>query len=109
MRRRTDAPNGVMDYLFIKLFLYLKDKGFQRFNIGMAPMSGFQEDEEASIEEKAIHYFFQHLNFLFSYRGLRQYKAKFASFWEPRYTIYKSVLDLPKIALVLREISELKG
>jgi phosphatidylglycerol lysyltransferase len=109
MRRRTDAPNGVMDYLFIKLFLYLKDNGFQRFNVGMAPMSGFQENEEASIEEKAIHYFFQHLNFLFSYRGLRQYKAKFASFWEPRYTIYKSVLDLPKIALALREISELRG
>ena len=108
MRRRTNAPNGVMDYLFIKLLLYLKGKGFQRFNIGMAPMSGFQDDEEASLEEKAIHYFFQHLNFLFSYRGLRQYKAKFASFWEPRYTIYKGVLDLPKIALALREISELK-
>jgi len=39
---------------------------------------------------------------------LLQYKAKFASFWEPRYTIYKGILDLPKIALALREISELK-
>ena len=108
MRRRSNAPNGIMDFLFIKLFLYLKDKGFQRFNIGMAPMSGFQEDEEASLEEKAIHFFFQHLNFLFSYRGLRQYKAKFTSYWEPRYTLYKGALDLPKIALALREISEIK-
>jgi len=87
MRRRTEAPNGIMDYLFVKLFLYNKEKGYERFSLGMAPMSGFQENEEASLEEKAIHYFFQHLNFIFSFTGLRQYKAKFASFWEPRYTI----------------------
>jgi hypothetical protein len=24
MRRRTNAPNGIMDYLFIELFLYTK-------------------------------------------------------------------------------------
>ena len=76
MRRRSNAPNGIMDYLFTKIFLYLKDEGFQRFNFGMAPMSGFQEDEEASMEEKAIHIFFQHLNFLFSYRGLWAIQSK---------------------------------
>jgi len=109
MRRRTDAPNGIMDYLFIKLFLRLKELGYQRFDMGMAPMSGIQEEEEATIEEKAIQFFFQHLNFFFSYRGLWQYKAKFANSWEPRYSIYKSPLDLPKMALALREVSEIKG
>lgn len=108
MRRRTKAPNGIMDYLFVKLFLHAKARGHTRFNLGMAPMSGFQEREEATPEERAIHYFFQHLNFLFSYTGLRQYKAKFASFWEPRYAIYRNALDLPRLALAIREVSELK-
>lgn len=108
MRRRTEAPHGVMDYLFVKLLLYFKEKGFTRYNFGMAPMSGFQEKEEASPEEKAIHYFFQHLNFMFSYTGLRAYKAKFASFWEPRYDVLRSLLDLPRLALAIREVSELK-
>ncbi len=108
MRHRIDAPNGIMDYLFVKLFLYLREKGFGRFNLGMAPMAGFQEREEASREERAVHYFFQRLNFLFSYTGLRQYKAKFASFWEPRYVIYRNVLDLPRLALALSKISELR-
>jgi phosphatidylglycerol lysyltransferase len=108
MRYRTDAPNGIMDYLFAKVFLSLHELGFERFNLGMAPMAGFQEKEEASLEEKAVHYFFQHLNFLFSYSGLRQFKAKFASFWEPRYVVYRHASDLPKLAIALIRLSELK-
>lgn len=108
MRRRTEAPNGIMDYLFVKLFLYAKEHGYERFNLGMAPMAGFQEHEEATAEERAIHSFFQQLNFLFSYHGLRQFKAKFASSWEPRYLIYSNVLELPRLALALRRVSEVR-
>ena len=109
MRHRLNSPNGIMDYLFVKIFLHNKEKGFKRFNLGMAPMAGFQEKEEASAEEKAVHYFFQQLNFLFSFSGLRRYKAKFATSWEPRYAMYRNVLDLPRLALALRKISELKN
>ena len=108
MRRRTEAPNGIMDYLFVKLFLYAREHGYERFNLGMAPMAGFQEREEATAEERAIHSFFQQLNFLFSFRGLRQYKAKFATSWEPRYLIYRSALELPRLALALRRVSEIR-
>jgi len=108
MRRRSEAPNGIMDYLFVKLFLHAKERGHERFNLGMAPMAGFQEREEATAEERAIHSFFQQLNFLFSFRGLRQYKAKFATGWEPRYLIYRSALELPRLALALRRVSEIR-
>jgi phosphatidylglycerol lysyltransferase len=108
MRRRINAPNGLMDYLFVKLFLLSKEKGFERFNLGMAPMSGFQEKEQASPQERAVHSFIQQLNFLFSYKGLRAYKAKFASFWEPRYAVYRNVFDLPRLAIALGKVSALK-
>jgi phosphatidylglycerol lysyltransferase len=108
MRHRPDAPAGVMDYLFVKLFLQMKEKGFARFSLGLAPMSGFRENENASVEEKAIHSFFQHLNFLFSYRGLKRYKAKFADVWEPRYSIYRTPLDLARMALALSAVSDMK-
>ncbi|MBI4876529.1 MAG: DUF2156 domain-containing protein, partial [Acidobacteria bacterium] len=106
MRRRTAAPNGVMDYLFVKLFQEQKERGFARFNLGLAPMAGFQEREIPTAEERAVHYFFQRVNFLFSFRGLRQYKAKFATHWEPRYTVYRNVFELPKLALALSKVSE---
>ena len=82
MRRRSEAPNGIMDYIFAKLLLHNKEMGFERFTLGMAPMDGFHHGEQASPEERAIHAFFQHLNFLFSFKGLLTYKAKFATSWE---------------------------
>lgn len=108
MRRRAEGPNGIMDYLFLKFFLYLKEQGYERFNMGLAPMAGFQEKEEASREEKAVHFFLQRLNFMFSYKGLRDYKAKFASFWEPRYEVYRNVLDLPRLAIALGSVTEIR-
>ena len=50
----------------------------------------------------------RHLNFIFSYSGLRHFKAKFADAWEPRYLIYRNVLALPQVALALARVSELR-
>ena len=108
MRRRTDAPNGIMDYLFLKLFSYAKERGYARVSLGMAPMTGFQECEEATSEERAIHGTFKRLNFLFSFRGLYHYKAKFATSWEPRYLVYRNIMELPRTAFALRRISEIR-
>jgi phosphatidylglycerol lysyltransferase len=107
MRRRGDSPNGVMDYLLLKLFESSRQQGFERFSLGLAPMSGFTPDEKASPEERAIHAFFQHLTFIFSFSGLRAYKAKFATEWEPRYIVYRHALDLPRVALTLARVSEI--
>jgi phosphatidylglycerol lysyltransferase len=108
MRHRPEAPNGVMDFIFVKLLLHAREKGFARFNLGMAPMSGFQEHEEASREERAVHYFIQQMGFLFSFAGLRHYKAKFATRWEPRYSVFQNVLELPRLAVALRAVSEIR-
>jgi phosphatidylglycerol lysyltransferase len=108
MRHRQDAPPGVMDYVFTKVLLDRKERGFRQFNFGMAPMSGFQEREESTIEERAVHNFMQRLNFLFNYQGLRYYKAKFATRWEPRYLVYRNVLTLPSVANAITEVSEIR-
>ncbi len=105
MRHRADAPDGVMDFLFIKLFARQKEAGFTRFSLGMAPMSGFREEEESSLEERAIHDFLRRQDFLFSYSGLYQYKKKFAASWEPRYAVYRNILDLPAMALALNRLA----
>ena len=108
MRRRNAAPNGVVEFLLVKLLIQSRNQGFERFGFGLAPMSGFQKKENASPEERAIHFFFQHLTFIFSFTGLRAYKAKFATDWEPRYVVYRNVLDLPRVALTLARVSEIR-
>jgi phosphatidylglycerol lysyltransferase len=109
MRRREESPNGIIDYLIVKLLESLKNKGYERFNLGMAPMSGLRENDEASIEEKTIYYFSKRMNFLFSFAGLRLHKSKFATYWEPRYTIYRNTLELPKLAIAIGNLTELDG
>ena len=107
MRHGKSSPGGVMDFLFIHLLQHFKERGFERFNMGMAPLSGFQEGEKATIEEKAIHSFMQRMDFLFSFKGLRAYKAKFATRWEPRYVIYEDPLALARFAVAMGKISEM--
>ncbi|MGB8959681.1 MAG: phosphatidylglycerol lysyltransferase domain-containing protein [Candidatus Aminicenantales bacterium] len=109
MRHRRDAPHGIMDSLFAQLFDRQRQQGFKRFSLGLAPLSGFREGEEAGAEERAVQYFLQRSNFLFSYSGLAEYKAKFATHWEPRYAVYRNVLDLPRLAVALVRVSGLKG
>ncbi len=108
MRRRTETPNGIMDYLFVKLFLAGRARGYERVNLGMAPMAGFREKEPASAEERAVHALFQRLNFLFSFKGLLAYKAKFATSWEPRYVVYRKARSLARMAVALGKVSELE-
>ena len=45
---------------------------------------------------------------IFGFGGLKAYKAKFASSWEPRYVIYRHALDLPKVGIALGKVSKLK-
>lgn len=107
MRRCEDAPNGIVDFVFAKVFLGLKEAGYERVTIGMAPMCGFQAGENPAPEERLLHWAFRRLNFIFSFEGIRKFKAKYANIWEPRYIVYRGPLALPRVALALRQVSEL--
>jgi phosphatidylglycerol lysyltransferase len=106
MRHRVDAPNGVMDFLFTKHFAAMREQGFAWFDLGMAPLSNFTEKEEASATEKAVSFFLRRLEFLFSFGGIRNFKAKYADRWEPRYVIYRHALELPRLGIALTKLAE---
>lgn len=106
MRHKKDAPSGIMDYLFIKLFENLKNQGKSKFSMGLAPLSGFRIDEKPSFTQKAVHQFAQSTKFLFSFAGLKNFKAKYANYWIPRYLIYHSTLDLPLVTKAFLDLSK---
>jgi phosphatidylglycerol lysyltransferase len=106
MRHIKNPPNGIMDYLFIKLFLLYKEKGYERFSLGLAALSGFKTGEKSSRTERLVHNFAQRTDFLISFKGLKFFKSKYATFWEPRYLIYKSQTDLPFLANALNNLTK---
>lgn len=107
MRREPGTVNGLMDYLFAKVFLDLKGRGIRSFSLGMAPLSGGHEQAPVSFEERLAHWTMKRMPFLFRADSLRRFKAKYADTWRPQYAVYRSRLDLPRFGMALRRLSEM--
>lgn len=108
MRRRPEHVNGLMDYLFAKVFLDLKQRGVRSFSLGMAPLSDRNGQSPATLDERLVYWTMKRLPFVFRADSLRRFKAKYADSWEPRYAVYQSRFDLPRLALALRRICEIR-
>lgn len=96
MRYRNDAVHGTMDYFFICVMNYGKENGFKKFNLGMAPLAGI-EDNTASFWNKIERTIFSHGEHFYNFKGLRSFKDKFNPQWEPRYIAYSGPFNLPNI------------
>ncbi|MFA5384007.1 MAG: phosphatidylglycerol lysyltransferase domain-containing protein [Eubacteriales bacterium] len=101
LMRRRDNKSGIMDLLFVRLIEYLKEQGYQSFNLGLSPLAGVGTKPEDSFQEKFLNFFYDHFNQLYSFKGLHFFKDKFDPFWEPRYLIYLNPIFLPKIAIAI--------
>ena len=85
MRFLPDAAKGSMDFLFVRIIEYLRDQGFQSFNLGMAPLSGMSRRESAPVWDRIGGVIFEHAERFYNFKGLKAYKSKFAPRWEARY------------------------
>ncbi len=101
MRRRANAVAGVMDFLFVSAALHYKERELTGLNLGIAPLSGVGEAEDARLTERMVRLMYEHLNRFYSFKGLHAFKAKFHPQWEPRYLIYASKASLPKAVLAV--------
>lgn len=97
MRYSSEAPDGTMDYLFIKLMLWGKERQYRWFNLGMAPLSGVENRHLAPLWYKLGAFIFRHGENFYNFRGLRQYKEKFDPAWEPKYLASPGGLAIPRI------------
>lgn len=95
MRYSDNAPKGVMEYLFLKLILHGKEQGYEYFNLGMAPLSGFELHSFSPFWNRLAGIMYKHGERFYNFKGLRSYKEKFKPQWEPRYIAVQSVFALP--------------
>lgn len=85
MRHVADMPVGAMDFLFARLMLHFQAEGYQRFGLGMAPMSGMASHELAPRWHRFGRFAFERGERFYNFRGLRSFKQKFDPVWEARY------------------------
>jgi len=102
VRKTTDAPNGVMDFLVVELFLHLKSEGYSYANMGFAPMSGINDPH--TFKEKSMKFAYEKIRGFSQYKGLREYKEKFVTVWINKYLIYDHDYDLLQIPGALMKV-----
>lgn len=99
MRHVDDAPKGSMDFLFIELFLWGREHGFQRFSLGMAPLSGLAQHRLAGRWNRFANVVARHGERFYGFSGLRRFKSKFDPQWRARYLAAPGGMHLPAALL----------
>jgi len=104
MRYQPDAPDGVMEFLFIHLMLWGKQSGYRWFNLGMAPLAGLENRPLAPTWSRLASLLYRHGEHFYNFQGLRDYKDKFDPVWAPRYLASPGGMALPKILVDLSSL-----
>lgn len=102
IRKTADAPNGIMDFILVEMFNYLRKQGYSSVNMGFAPLSGI--DDPHNFPEKSMKFAYEKIRGFAHYKGLREYKEKFVSSWGNRYLIYEHDYDLLQIPMALSKV-----
>ena len=102
IRKTSDAPNGVIDFILVELFKYLKDTGCSSVNIGFAPLSGL--DDPKNLTERSMKFAYEKIRSFSHYKGLRDAKDKFSPLWHNKYLVYDQDYDLIQVPAVLSKV-----
>jgi phosphatidylglycerol lysyltransferase len=102
IRKTSDAPNGVIDFLHVELFNYFKQRNIRYVNLGFAPLGGIEIPDD--ITERSMKFAYEKIKSFSHYKGLREFKDKFNPVWSDKYLVYEHDFDLLKIPSLLTRI-----
>jgi lysylphosphatidylglycerol synthetase-like protein (DUF2156 family) len=97
MRRRRDSESGTMDLLIARTAETLRDEGFERLSLSLAPLASTADDDEdaPAVARWGRRLLYAKMEGAYNYRSLFTYKKKFAVRWETRYLVYAGDAALP--------------
>jgi phosphatidylglycerol lysyltransferase len=104
MRRRSDAPTAVTEFLIARSALIFKGEGLEAISLATAPLANLSETGAASPYDKGVKLIFEHFSSFYAYKSLLFYKKKFNPVWEGRYLVFSRPDLLPRIAYALVEV-----
>lgn len=95
MRVVPGAPRSSMDLLFARVMQWAQEQEYQRFSLGMAPLSNVGANPYARINERLAALAFRYGNSRYNYQGIRRYKEKFRPDWTGSYLAYPRGIWVP--------------
>jgi phosphatidylglycerol lysyltransferase len=91
LRNAEGSLGNINDYLLMNLIDEMRQKGYQRLNLGLAPLGGLQEssDEERSLIDNLLQFAYANGDRFYSFSGLFRFKAKYEPQWQDRFVAYQ--------------------
>ena len=104
MRKRSEVPNGTMDFLLGHCIEHAAKRGVKRFSLGMTPLAGLTSRRLAPHWAHFGATIYRRGNMIYGFIGLRAFKEKFHPRWESRYVAtlhgwkgWRSLLDTARL------------
>lgn len=102
MRRRDDAPNGVMEFLIAKAALLMKERGVEVLSLSGAPLAEKPREAGAAAPEPTVLSSFlgwlaAALEPVYGFASLFRFKSKFHPEYRTLYMAYADPVSLPAI------------
>ena len=104
IRKRNDAPGGVMDALIIALIQDAQQRNLQYLNLGLVPMSGIGQPQNTA--EQVVKFAYEKIRVFRHYHGLREFKEKYATAWTNKYLVYEHDFDLIQLPAALSKVMQ---
>ncbi|MFT3903125.1 MAG: phosphatidylglycerol lysyltransferase domain-containing protein [Niabella sp.] len=102
IRRRAESPGGCMDAMIIELVEYARQQGYKFLNLGLVPMSGLNEPDNAA--EQIVKYASTRMGAFRHYQTLKDFKEKYATIWENKYLVFANDFELLQIPTELKKV-----
>jgi phosphatidylglycerol lysyltransferase len=104
MRHYPLVEHGTMEFLFVRMLQWAKEKGYGSFSLGLSAIVGVGEKPDDPRVEQALHTVSEYISRFFNFKGLHHFKEKFRPQWEPRYLIYPGPGSLPLVLTTLLQV-----
>jgi phosphatidylglycerol lysyltransferase len=100
MRSRPEAHN-VLDFALLESIAHFRRQGISDISLGNAPLADAQGHSPTSMEGRVIRFIYEHLNLIYAYKPLFEFKRKYRPQWRARHLAYPVGESLPMIGLAL--------
>lgn len=104
LRYRSKIPHSIIDFMILETIKWGAEEGYSYFNLGMAPLSGRDEDYFSSRWQKMADFIYRYGENFYGLQTVRAYKEQYHPDWEPKYLVCPAGLALPGILSNLKDI-----
>lgn len=88
-RRRSNAPQGVLEKIIYEAFMKMKEEGVLWGNMGLSPLYNICKEQNSSFTEKVFTFIYENMNKTYDFQALHHAKLKYGpTDWQPRYLAF---------------------